>query len=123
MRVDGGQIDEQHKHLLDIANKILSMNSQNLDIEKLKTAISELFKYVQEHFNDEEALMLKIGYPEYEEHQRLHAEIIDDMYHHLTTPERIESILANFRRLVTRWIIDHILNEDRKIHTFMVQQL
>lgn len=121
MRIDGGPIDEQHKHLLKIANEIMSMNGHNLDVDKLKSLIIELYDYVKHHFEDEEKLMEKIGYPNLEEHKRLHSEIIDDMNFHLTNPKDIKAILVNFRRLVTRWLIDHILKEDRLIHAHMVK--
>ncbi len=51
-------IDQQHQYLFDLANLIVESKSTSI----LTKHIMSLFKYVREHFRDEEVLMKKMGY-------------------------------------------------------------
>jgi hemerythrin len=65
-------IDQQHKYLFDLANLILE--SKNTPI--LTKHFMSLYKYVREHFRDEEALMKKFRYPGYEDQAQAHEQML-----------------------------------------------
>jgi len=119
MRIDNGPIDDDHKKLIEIANCVLELTRPNSDSEKLKQAIRELYDYVKYHFSREENLMKKLKYSETEDHQRKHEAIIKEMNHFLTSSHHMAEMLSNFRQLVNKWVIQHIMVEDKKLHFFM----
>lgn len=123
MQIDNGQIDEDHKTLLAIANRVLELNRPNRDVEEIKQAIRELYDYVKYHFTREEEFMQNSAYPEYEDHHKKHAAIVADMNQYLTSAHHMADILSNFRYLVNKWVVNHIMEEDKKIHVFMVSKL
>ena len=123
MRIDNGQIDEDHQKLILIANRILALKRPSQDVEELKQLIRELYDYVKYHFSREEALMHELEYPRVDEHIEKHAIIIRDMNGYLTHSHHLVDILNNFHELVDRWVISHIMEEDRKIRQFMVDRL
>ena len=123
LQIDNGQIDADHKELIAIANRILEMNKPSQDAEELKSIVRELYDYVKHHFTQEEEIMERLGYPKLEEHHEKHEIIIRDMNHFISSAQNISSIFVNFRRLVNKWVINHIMEEDKKIHVFMVTKL
>ena len=75
MQIDNGLIDEDHKQLISIANRVLKLDRPNRDAEELKRLIRELYDYVRYHFAREEGFMYKMGYPELEAHRKKHKAI------------------------------------------------
>lgn len=63
-QIDNGQIDEDHKQLIVLANRVLDLDRPNRDAEELKQVIRELYFYVKYHFAREEGIMHKLGYLE-----------------------------------------------------------
>lgn len=119
MEIDGGLIDQDHRKLISLANRVLELDRPNRDADELKLVIKELYLYVQSHFQREEELMEKIGYPDLKGHHEKHEFIINDMNKHLTSSHHMAEILSNFRNLVNKWVISHIMEEDKKIRQFM----
>ncbi len=122
MQVDNGQVDEDHKKLISLANRVLLLDRPNRDAEEMKRIIRELYDYVKYHFDREEKFMREIKYPAVDEHHERHHHIIADMNHHLTQSHHMSEILSNFRQLVNKWVINHIMEEDLKIKDFMANQ-
>ena len=123
MRIDNDVIDEDHKKLISLANKVMELNHPNRDAEELKVVIRELYEYVQYHFNREEALMSKLEYGAVEEHQQKHEAIITEMNQYLTSSRHMGEMLSNFRQLMNKWVISHIMDEDKKFQHFMASQV
>jgi len=119
MRIDNGLVDEDHKALIGIANQVIELNRPNRDADKLKQAIRELYDYVKYHFVREEELMRKIKYAEVDSHHEKHEAIIKEMNHYLTSSHHMGEMLSNFRQLMNKWVINHIMEEDKKLHYFM----
>ena len=119
MRIDNGLIDDDHKKLIEIANRVIAFNRPNEDAEELKQAIRELYDYVKYHFAREVVLMRDLEYELVDEHQEKHKAIINDMNHYLTSSRYMGEMLSNFRQLMNKWVINHIMEEDKKFHRFM----
>lgn len=66
--LDGGEIDDQHKGLINILNRVIN---REINIYELLVLLIE---YSSNHFVDEEVLMLKNDYPEdkYLSHKKEH---------------------------------------------------
>lgn len=123
MKIDNGQIDDDHQKLLSIANRILDVEHPKWDVEELRLAIQELFDYTEHHFTREEKMMRQIGYPEVDAHLEKHKSIIHEMGRRLTISRNMNDILSNYRKIMDEWVISHIMEEDKKIRQFMESSL
>lgn len=119
MCIDYGFIDEDHKKLIEIANRVHMLNEGNQEAEELKQAIRELYSYVKYHFKREESLMRDLNYTNFEDHHQKHETIVKEMNHYLTTSHHMGEMLENFRKLMNKWVMNHIMSEDIKFHDFM----
>lgn len=67
-------IDAEHQELVRMINQLLEQasSSQN-DPLRFNAALDELLQHINTHFENEEALLRRIGYSEIDEHARQHA--------------------------------------------------
>jgi len=119
MSIDHGFIDEDHQKLIDIANQVLKLQHPNRDAEELKQVIRELYDYVKYHFKREEEFMQEIQYTGTADHHQKHEVIVRDMNHYLTSSHHLGEMLDNFKTLMNKWVMHHIMDEDKKLHDFM----
>lgn len=113
-------IDKEHKKLFGILNKLFSYGR---DDEKSQWVCQEAIKYFRDHtlkhFEEEEAYMRLIDYPDRDAHKRLHdnfrdktipaleSELIRTKY----SPDSVEHFLG----VCAGWLIGHTLVEDHAI--------
>lgn len=72
-------INIQHQKLFELAGKVEFMFDKPVYKDDVKALLAEFFNYMKDRFNDEEKYMKLIGYPDLEEHKRIHKEIIQSM--------------------------------------------
>ena len=73
--IHNAHIDAQHKQLFDLAKQAYVMLNRRVTPEEIREMLLGFFNYIKEHFHDEEQYMEKIGYPNLEEHRKIHNEI------------------------------------------------
>ncbi|SFN97433.1 hemerythrin [Formivibrio citricus] len=73
------QIDDDHKHLIGQINKLFAGISSGQGDQVLGEVLDELLRYVEAHFQREEALMQQIDYPDYEWHKAAHDDLITEV--------------------------------------------
>lgn len=108
------KIDEEHKKLFDIANKIYKCTNE-IELRKI---VKELIKYTKFHFRNEENFMKSINFKNLPYHKALHSKLIlalDDVVNNLNNKSIDESI-SKLSLLVNKNILQHILIEDKKVH-------
>lgn len=113
-------IDEQHKHLVSLLNRMLEALVQKKGSEELSYVIEEMEKYSEYHFSTEEELMLKAEYPDVGEHQIFHqaftAKVVD--YQHKLAA-RDDDLTAEVTIYLTNWLNDHLSTIDQKYVPYM----
>ena len=119
LKLNVDEIDEQHQHLIGLAERVFSISSPLEDIVVVINSIRELQSYIQTHFADEERLMVKHGYPLLEEHRVLHRRITFEVETMLHTTRDVMELVENMKKVMRKWVIQHILREDRKIAQFL----
>ena len=70
------EIDEQHKELIDIANTLIYMSFSGKVAEKITHQLDILLKHIIEHFDYEEKVLINIGYPNHEQHSKIHKDLV-----------------------------------------------
>lgn len=110
-------VDEQHRSLFELANKFFSLNEDDSK-DEFKKLIYEFNNYLAVHFKDEEEFMESIGYPDLENHKKLHSNIIERGLDVLKTSATIPVMKAKMKKVSKDFFINHILKEDIKIKYF-----
>lgn len=117
------QIDKQHEKLISEIERLRLLVDEGCANDLLVETFIVVINYAKDHFVDEERLMHKIGFPEMENQEKMHAgfiEKIDDQLLKFRSHKKFEiKELFTFLQL---WIENHILVEDRKIADFIAQK-
>ena len=109
------QIDAEHQRLLELANAVATLANSGEQMTRIKENIVALYDYVKTHFQHEEEYMLQLGYPQYEEHKKLHEGIIAEMNTIMKHSGNLDALVYKFKRLMHVWVLEHILTEDSRI--------
>lgn len=67
------------------------------------------------HFQHEEEYMVQLGYPQYEEHKKLHERIIAAMNAIMKHSDSLDALVYKLKQLMHAWVRGHILPEDSRI--------
>ncbi len=108
-------IDNEHKKLIGIINKVILLQHNSSSPEDIKEVISEMNKYIHAHFAAEEAYMVKFDYPDYENHRKEHQAFS------IQTMAFLDKVTNSNRRLVCEilehlksWLVNHVQGTDTK---------
>jgi len=116
-------IDSQHKNLFAASNKLLSAIIDNKSKEVCDGMIGELLAEVVEHFQTEEAIFRKAGYPLAEDHCLNHAELVAKAVALADKYKQDELVVGElFGFLAYEVIAKHMFVEDRKFFPYLHRQ-
>jgi hemerythrin len=122
------KIDNQHKRLIDIINR-LYYSRGNKTHAVLGETIQELIDYTKTHFTDEEQLMRENGYPDYEAHKKKHESFIEKVKEFKNEYQKVDDDLLEDYSLVTEillflktWLCDHILVVDKEYSPYLIKR-
>ena len=117
-------IDEQHKHLVELCNKLYSEimdshvkygNDNNAQWQNaLAGTLKECVDYVATHFSSEEKLMKFVGYEQFSDHKIRHEEFTKKVLETSTVFGSMSfSDAIKFCRYLYDWVLSHIAHEDK----------
>lgn len=107
-------IDDQHKRLVEVLNKVYESFIDQTIGKKLDEIINELIDYTKYHFKTEEELFEKSEYPDAEEHIKEHrgfVEKIEDFKAKLD--EGKTSLTFQLMNFLRNWLLNHIAVSDQ----------
>ncbi|MDR2397182.1 MAG: bacteriohemerythrin [Spirochaetaceae bacterium] len=110
-------IDDQHKELLVLTNKLYEACREGEDKARVyfKEVIHGAVEYVQFHFSSEEQLMERVGFPELPAHKVEHALFIKEVLDAVKNLENGKTFVPNaFVRFLRDWVLTHIAMSDFK---------
>lgn len=117
------EIDEQHKILIGLINRLFNAAILNkAEKSDISHIIEELIQYTIVHFSVEETLFRIFDYPDAEMHHANHDQLKQEVINFRKkfesgTPIDIE--LMNFLR---KWISNHIIKVDKKYTPFFLEK-
>ena len=115
-------IDEQHKKLVDMTTILEDATKAHEEMTyETGKILKDLVDYVKVHFRDEEEVMKKISFPEYSRHVELHKKLVNEVRDILLVLKKGGRI--NNKELLIflqRWLVEHILTEDKKIGQYLL---
>lgn len=120
------EIDEQHMVLVYTLNEATAKASGECGRDVLEQITRDLLAYALYHFETEERLMEQYGYTaeaagdaarHLEEHRAFSAKVVATRERlKAGTPVAMDEVLD----FMYRWLLDHILNIDRKLAAFIM---
>lgn len=116
------EVDAAHERLFSIVRRLIK-NLMDGDYEKNKITCIEAIKYLKqytvEHFAQEEALQLKVGYSDYENHKRIHDNMreitIPALEKQMYMTDYSKESVEHFAGVCAAWLSAHIMLEDQAI--------
>lgn len=125
LQVGFGDIDVQHRRLVDLLNTLHDAFHGDRDREVLGQVVSELVRYARLHFSYEEHLMRRHGLADdtrsrshVEEHQELTKSVADVQTRYLAGEQDLTEELLEFLK---DWLEHHILGTDRGLALALVR--
>ena len=114
-------IDDQHKKWIGIINKLHDSIINDSDDKKLTAQImDEMVEYSKFHFEFEESILEKNGYPKIADHLKLHNSYIEMLLKKVQEGQDGELMLnRDVMVMLINWLQNHILVEDMKYKYFL----
>ncbi|MDR2807575.1 MAG: bacteriohemerythrin [Spirochaetaceae bacterium] len=116
-------IDEQHKELFNLTNNLYSacLQGDKESGEYFKEVIRATVNYVRFHFTAEEKIMMRIQYPELEDHKRDHESFVKKVLDDVKAFEEGHNFVPNtFVRFLRDWVLTHIAVTDKKYAEYIL---
>jgi hemerythrin len=105
-------IDTQHKRIIEFINE-LDDACQTGNTEETNHVMEGLLNYTVTHFEFEEDLQEKAGYPFLKAHQRIHEIFMKKVSDIRARAAKGEDVAPELLRLLKGWLASHIKGEDR----------
>jgi hemerythrin len=109
-------IDEQHQRIVNYINQLETARLAG-DRKQVTDVIEELLDYTQSHFGFDEAMMEEAGYEFLKPHQKVHELFIKRVTAFAVRAAKGEDIAEELQTTLTRWLLNHIANEDHNYAT------
>ncbi|MCK8815779.1 bacteriohemerythrin [Natroniella sulfidigena] len=115
------KVDEQHRGIFEKANYLLEVYKKQQSGEEIGEVLDFLQEYIEQHFNDEEEIQRSYGYPEYEEHKKLHDAFKSTVGEVITEYKQSNNItsLMKLNKMAIGWLLEHIKKEDQKLAQYI----
>ena len=117
-----GKIDEQHQLLLILVNKIWRAIIGRADKKQVFALIKELELYSIIHFADEEAYMLKVNYPNIDEHKKIHKQFIKRVVMEKAIAIKEGHLSLDILYFLRDWLVSHIKGSDMLFSEYVKEQ-
>jgi diguanylate cyclase (GGDEF)-like protein/hemerythrin-like metal-binding protein len=113
-------IDAQHRELFHAANRLLSAVLNGLPSQDVTAMVDSFIAEVVQHFQDEEAIIAKAGYPGAPEHAVLHRALVEKAAGLVTCfRDGTLSLGELFKYLAQDVVSRHMLTADREYFSYL----
>lgn len=114
-------IDHEHRDLVAQLEKLASATSP----EQARKTLDFLREYVVKHFAHEQVLHRRVHYPQADAHKQSHWEFmqtVDELDNEYTASGNTDEVLQKISAVLTNWLRDHILGEDKEFAAFYMER-
>lgn len=112
MSVDGHAIDDSHRQLIALINRLYTVASHGSDRDSIANILCELADYAGSGFLEEEKLMTSSRYAEQDQHVLEHWSFIDTLTIFIADFERGSLVEYDVLKFLIRWVASHIKASD-----------
>lgn len=112
------EIDEQHKSLVDIINRIWQSIIEKGEKSAVLSLIEELERYTLAHFAAEETFMRVTDYPQFAKHKQEHQDFIARVATEKQRALSAGNLSLDIVYFLRDWLVEHILASDKHYAEF-----
>lgn len=119
-------IDAQHRALYRAIRSLASIDDTPGNAELISEHLNQLSILLRMHFVDEEVTMMKLCMPDElrQVHVKAHYEIVDEVTMlHLKIMGGNRPSLTELSEQIARWVIDHIMDFDLQLKSYLSPSL
>lgn len=126
MNVGDEVIDADHRHLVDMINDFERAVAGQIDHKKLGRVLMGLVEYTGEHFQREEDIQLRVGYPYHESHRRSHRDVLKQLVEIVqkytqTQGHLRDDMVRGLGKFLREWLVDHIIQSDLRMKPYILK--
>jgi hemerythrin len=110
-------IDAQHRELVSLTNDLYRacVATDNSIGTVFKECMSKMVEYVRFHFQAENELLKRLGYPDYQAHRKEHETLIQKILEAAKDYDKGNKLVPNhFVRTLKDWVFSHIAVTDQR---------
>lgn len=117
-------MDAHHKRLFELIDELHEAVDAGRGEQALGQIIDALSAYTRYHFEEEERMMERVGYPTLDAHRQLHREFVQQIQACEADLQRGATRVATLKLLNTasKWLRDHIMNVDQGYSVLLEQE-
>ena len=112
-------IDNQHKGLVDMTNKLFQGCERRDEMLSFMQTIQKAVNYAKTHFATEERFMQKTNYPEHAIHKAEHESFVAEVLKQVKKFEEGNSDPHDFALFLKDWLLNHIAISDKKYSPYL----
>lgn len=117
LSVGNDHIDAQHRDIIRMINRLVERRDESMSSVDIADALTSLMQFMRQHFNDEEALMKKNGYPRLEEHVKEHMRFAEKLTELFFVED--DELLHRTIPFLRDWLVGHLAAEDMKVRPYL----
>lgn len=116
-------LDDDHKKLIELLNQFKVAYDYQTSEEYERASLEALVNYTKFHFNREEDLMEKAGYPGLAEHKLQHQRMIREVDGFVEKyNEQGHEAMSDISDFLSAWLINHINGTDKQYTKYLNDQ-
>jgi hemerythrin-like metal-binding protein len=109
------EMNDQHKKLIDLMNELHILDEKKASKAEILKTLDALKNWTLRHFNEEEAYMASIAYPDLAVHKGTHAALIKNFLGYADEVANGDgSVPPKFFQFLKFWLASHICGIDTK---------
>jgi len=127
--IDHAAIDADHRNIIGRINYIIRAISPECDLDAILVCLRELYRVTCAHFFRETILQEVSSFPYIKEHRKQHERLLSELLDYIQYVEKLasetkgdrhlEDELAACKSFLYRWILGHILDQDKKMTEYV----
>jgi hemerythrin len=114
-------MDNEHRELIAEINRLYEAIRNKRGEEVLGEIWGTLEKYTVDHFAHEEKLLVEYGYEGVDDHKKMHRDLIQALQE---LKEKFnsgkEELAPQLLKFLRHWLLEHIVEVDKKYGTYLV---
>ena len=117
-------VDEQHKELINLTNKLFTSCIQGNESSKIifMRTIRGAVDYIGYHFSTEEKVMERIRYPGFAAHKKEHTDFVREVLHEVEEFKNGKKFTPiSFVHYLKDWVLTHIAVSDKQMGDYIMR--
>lgn len=124
LSVDGGEIDEDHRRLVDLFNILSHAVAEGASIDYIEAVLEELISCTIWHFRHEERLMVLYKYEGIQQHKEEHNDLVESVRELQRKFHKENKLLTSGDiEYLADWLTGHIMGQDMKLGFYLMNEM